>query len=165
MASVHDVAAYILRQCGPMSTMKLQKLVYYAQAWHLVWVEEPLFPERIEAWANGPVSPDLYRKHRGRFTVTDWPAGDPEVLDASERGTVDAVLRTYGDLEGRKLSYLTHAEGPWRDARRGLHPTEISDREIEKSAMQDYYVAVDADDSATPVNQLDWGLWEDERVG
>ena len=46
--SVLDVAAYILDKRGKMSTWKLQKLCYYAQAWSLVWDEEPLFEENIE---------------------------------------------------------------------------------------------------------------------
>jgi uncharacterized phage-associated protein len=54
VASVFDVAQYILRKQGGMTTMKLQKLVYYAQAWSLVWDEEPLFDQPIEAWSNGP---------------------------------------------------------------------------------------------------------------
>ena len=49
MANVFDVAACILKQKGPMTAMKLQKLLYYSQAWSLVWDEKPLFPERIEA--------------------------------------------------------------------------------------------------------------------
>ena len=55
MMTVLDVAAYILERQGSMTTMKLQKLVYYCQAWSLVWDERPLFDESIEAWANGPV--------------------------------------------------------------------------------------------------------------
>ena len=58
--SVHDVAAYILKKQGEMSAMKLQKLVYYSQAWSLVWDEKPLFRAQIEAWANGPVVRSLY---------------------------------------------------------------------------------------------------------
>ncbi|HSS48337.1 MAG TPA: type II toxin-antitoxin system antitoxin SocA domain-containing protein, partial [Thermoanaerobaculia bacterium] len=65
MTTVHNVAAYILQKQGEMTAMKLQKLVYYSQAWSLVWDEEPLFAERVEAWANGPVVPDLYREHKG----------------------------------------------------------------------------------------------------
>ena len=57
--SVLDVAASILKQHGPMSTWKLQKLCYYSQAWSLVWDEEPLFSEDIQAWAHGPVIPKL----------------------------------------------------------------------------------------------------------
>ena len=52
--NVLDIAAYILCKQGAMTAMKLQKLVYYSQAWSLVWDDKPLFRERIEAWANGP---------------------------------------------------------------------------------------------------------------
>ena len=70
--SAHDVAAFILKESGPMTAMKLQKLVYYCQAWSLVWDEKPLFKEKIEAWANGPVVRALYEKHRGKFKVSSW---------------------------------------------------------------------------------------------
>ena len=59
MTSIFDVAAYVLDKLGVMTTMKLEKLCYYSQAWSLVWDERRLFPERFEAWANGPVGPDL----------------------------------------------------------------------------------------------------------
>lgn len=154
MPSVHDIAAYMLRQHGPMSTWKLQKLVYYAQAWHLVWEENPLFHARIEAWANGPVIPELYRHHRGRFTVDTWSKGDPSALDEQARETVDAVLRGYGRMSGRQLSHLAHSEAPWREARRGLEPTDRSTRPITPQAMQSFYTALDADENAQPVEAL-----------
>jgi uncharacterized phage-associated protein len=66
---VVDIAEYILEQLGEITTMKLHKLLYYCQAWHLVWDEEPLFEARIEAWANGPVAPEIYELHRGIFKV------------------------------------------------------------------------------------------------
>src|SRR5260221_11586367 len=62
--SVFDVAAYIIKKMGPVSAMKLHKLIYYCQAWSLVWDERPLFQEKIEAWANGPVIRDLFVFHR-----------------------------------------------------------------------------------------------------
>ena len=55
MASVYDVAAFILGRLGQVGAMKLQKLVYYSQAWSLVWDDQPLFSETIEAWDKGPV--------------------------------------------------------------------------------------------------------------
>ena len=65
MATVFDVAKYILEQLGPLSTMKLQKLCYYAQAWSLAWDEEPLFPHEFEAWVNGPVCRELFIAIKG----------------------------------------------------------------------------------------------------
>jgi uncharacterized phage-associated protein len=139
MASVHDVAAAILERQGQMSAMKLQKLVYYCQAWHLVWDEEPLFPDRIEAWANGPVVPALYREHRGQFSVATWSRGDSSRLTHAQIETIEAVLEGYGDRPGQWLSDLTHQERPWREARQGLAPGERGSREITKAAMAEYY--------------------------
>jgi uncharacterized phage-associated protein len=143
VATVHDVAAYILETIGrPISTMKLQKLVYYSQAWHLAWEERLLFNERLEAWVNGPVSPALYTEHRGKFEVSEWPMGDSSALDDGEQETIDIVLRGYGQRSGQWLGAQTHAEDPWRDARRGLAANERSSREIKPSAMLEFYQGV-----------------------
>src|SRR5271154_1529074 len=99
MATVFDVAAYVLAEKGKMTAMKLQKLVYYAQAWSLVWDEKPLFSSRIEAWANGPVCPALYASHRGSFELNpkDFQRGDPDKLTTNQRAIVDRILAYYGD--------------------------------------------------------------------
>lgn len=144
MANAHDVAAYILKRRGSMSAMKLQKLVYYSQAWHLVWDDEPLFRERIEAWANGPVAPALYSHHRGQFSVERWPLGNPDALMPAQTETIDAVLDYYGDRDAYWLSELTHREPPWRDARRGLAPGARSSQEITAASMAEYYGSLTA---------------------
>jgi uncharacterized phage-associated protein len=138
MPSVHDVAAYILKRRGTMTAMKLQKLVYYAQAWSLVWDEEPLFPERIEAWANGPVVYELYDRHRGQFKVSEWN-GDPSALNKDQRETVDSVLKFYGIKSSQELSNLTHREEPWKIARKGMGSGERGNSEITLSSMAEYY--------------------------
>ncbi len=145
MASVHDVAAYILRQQGSMTTMKLQKLVYYSQGWSLAWDGEPLFHEEIEAWANGPVVRDLFALHRGKFTVSKWPEGDPEALKPDQKETIDAVLEGYGDLTGQQLSDKTHAERPWIEARGNLAPGLFSNQVVNLDAMQDYFGGLNQD--------------------
>ena len=139
MATAHDVAAYILKSCGSMSAMKLQKLAYYSQAWHLVWEDKPLFSEKIEAWANGPVVPVLYREHRGAFNVASWPRGSAERLTDAERSAIDDALAYYGDKTAFWLSELTHREAPWRDAREGLGAGERSSREIKQSSIAEFY--------------------------
>jgi uncharacterized phage-associated protein len=142
MATAHDVAAYILRNLDGMSAMKLQKLVYYSQAWHLVWADNALFPDKVEAWANGPVVPALYKHHRGSFTVKCWSPGDAGRLSQEERASVDAVLSFYGEKDAFWLSELTHREAPWKDAREGLAPGERGSREITKAAMAEYYASL-----------------------
>jgi len=156
MASVHDVANYILKARGEISTWKLQKLLYYSQAWHLVWLEKPLFQADFQAWANGPVAPAIYKIHRGRFSVSEWPKGDASKLDEGSKRAIDAVLDSYGNLSGFQLSELTHGEDPWNDARKGLPPTASSQVVISKQALQGYYTALAHDDDAVAVDKLDW---------
>lgn len=142
MASALDVADYILKKIGSTSSWKLQKLVYYSQAWHLVWEDAPLFNERIEAWANGPVSPALYEKHKGGFTVETISGGNAKKLAKKEKEAIDTVIKFYGEYSGQQLSDLTHSEDPWLNARDGLAATERGNREITLEAMSEYYTSL-----------------------
>ncbi|MCX7044060.1 MAG: DUF4065 domain-containing protein [Candidatus Sumerlaeota bacterium] len=148
LISAHDVAAYILRACGEMTAMKLQKLLYYCQAWSLVWDERPLFKEDIEAWTNGPVVREVYEKHKGQFLVSDWPLGNPDVLNDEQRETIKAVLDGYGSKPSQWLSDLTHMERPWKDAREGLSDDDRGHRVISHAAMGEYYSSLPPDSSA-----------------
>lgn len=140
MATVFDVADYVLKKQGSMTATKLQKLCYYSQAWHLVWEETALFQERIEAWANGPVVRSLYRQHRLQYLVDNMDGvGDGSRLTPPEKETVDVVLGFYGSMSGAELSELTHREDPWRRARAETPPGERSDAEIPLAFMAEYY--------------------------
>lgn len=143
---VFDVAAYILEKMEPMTTMKLQKLVYYSQAWSLVWDEKLLFEESIEAWANGPVVRELFDYHRGMYEISEMPIGNPRLLNQEQRETVDAVLDYYGDKSAQWLIELTHMEDPWKQARRGLQPLERGNRVMSLDTIADYYSSLPAED-------------------
>lgn len=139
MATVLDVAAYLLKKQGAMTAMKLQKLAYYSQAWSLVWDDAPMFPEKIEAWANGPVVPALYDAHRGQYTVASIDGGKFSRLTKIQRETIDAVIEGYGDKTSQWLSDLTHQEAPWQDARKNLRDGERGNAVITHAAMAEYY--------------------------
>lgn len=140
MATVFDVARYILEKKGTMSTMKLQKLCYYCQAWSLVWDDAPLFNEEFHAWANGPVCHELFYHTQGKFSVSanDEP-GDSTVLTSEQKDTIDTVLDYYSPHDAQWLSQLTHMEDPWNNARTGLPIGMGSDRIITKESMAIYY--------------------------
>lgn len=142
--SVYDVAEAILQKGGPMTAMKLQKLVYYAQAWSLVWDEQPLFDEQIQAWANGPVCRALYAKHRQMFTLVPGMGifgGDPTKLSPSQLETIERVVDFYGQKSAQWLSDLTHLETPWKAARQraNVNDGEASEEEITLADMHEYY--------------------------
>lgn len=139
MCTSLDVAAYILVKKDRLTTVKLQKLVYYAQAWSLVWDEKPLFRDRIEAWASGPVVKRLYLAHRGKYDVRRIKGGNARVLTKTQKDSIDAVLKYYGNESTQWLVDLTHKEGPWREARGGLSPGERGNNVITHEAMTEYY--------------------------
>ena len=138
VASVFDVAKYILRKSGPIPAMKLQKLVYYSQVWSLVWDERPLFPEQIEAWVYGPVVRALYQQHRGHWLVSHIK-GSLSHLDSVARETIDMVLDYYGHKDATWLSDLSHMEDPWKNARGTLPCDAHSGSEITLEAIYEYY--------------------------
>ncbi len=131
---------------GPLSRMKLLKLVYYAQAWALAWDGAPLFSERIEAWADGPVVRSLWAREKHLAPVEP----DANALTVAERETVRAVLAFYGAFDGEDLSEITHVEKPWHDAREGVPHGEKSQGEITPEAMRSYYGAVKCDGKSIP---------------
>lgn len=142
MANVIDVAVYILEQTGSVTTMKLQKLVYYAQVRYLVENGRPLFEDEIQAWANGPVSPKLYHVHSGRYMVGKdglGSSGSSGALSYSEKAAANLVVERLGSYSGEDLRELSHSERPWQDARRGYAPGDRCDAPITVESMRDFY--------------------------
>lgn len=142
-ATIYAAGRHIMEQKGEMTVMKLHKLLYYCQAWSLVWDGVPLFEQRIEAWASGPVIPDLYKLHKGQFVVsadTSWLNQVVGVeLTGDQTETIDAILEAYGDKDSAELSWLTHHEEPWSGTREGVPLGERSNREISHESMANYY--------------------------
>jgi uncharacterized phage-associated protein len=141
MVSVLDVAKLITDTVGEISAMKLQKLMFYCAAWNLVWEESCLFDEDFQAWANGPVLPDLYARHKGHFKVSSafFADGNPDKLTPGQKENVSRVLEFYGEKSAQWLSDLTHQEDPWLNARGDTPTGAASTAIITKAAMHEYY--------------------------
>ena len=143
MADIFDAAKYILEKQGSMSTMKLQKLCYYSQAWSLVWNDGcPLFQEDFQAWTNGPVCKKLFDKHKGKYTIDASEIDTDIKLTQCEIETIDSVLESYGNKSSQWLSALTHLEAPWNDARVGFADGDNCSNIITKENMREYYASL-----------------------
>lgn len=127
-----------------LTPLKLQKLAYYSQAWSLVWKEQPMFTEDFQAWANGPVSPELYEKHKGTYSIEKNFLSEFTGFDFGKEdlNTINSVLAFYGDKEPFYLSELTHKELPWREARGNTPMGALSTNVISKKSMQEYYTGI-----------------------
>lgn len=138
--SVFDVATWFLSRNIPITHKKLQKLCYYAQAWHCVFYQKPFFYETFEAWIHGPVAPCLYPKYAD-FGWNPIPPEAPndEDFTEDELEVLNAVFDAYGDFSGFELESLTHSEDPWIEARRGIDPLEASHETISTETMRKFY--------------------------
>lgn len=132
MNTAMDIAKYVRSNKSPYGKMQVMKIVYYSQAWSLVWTGRPLFDEELEAWQNGPVARSVYYR---------W--NDPNEcgtsLDDNASQIVDAVFDFYGHFSGSALSEMTHLEQPWLDAREGIPEGATSNEPISTSAMRRFF--------------------------
>lgn len=143
MPTVDQVADYFIgraREVGePITNLKVQKLVYYAQAWYLALYGKTLFDGDFEAWVHGPVNPTLYKRFR-RF---GWKSIDSTIeqptLDAQVHEHLEEVWEVYGGLSAWDLERLTHQEEPWQQPRVGLASDEYCDTAIDPAIMATYY--------------------------
>lgn len=125
-----------------LTNKKLQKLLYYSQAWSLVIKKKPLFKEDFQAWVHGPAIPSVYKEFRlfGFSPIKkEIKKDDFAPLTEDEKDIISEVWRVYGKYDASYLEILTHNENPWLKARKGRFPYEASKNIIEKSVMKEYY--------------------------
>lgn len=139
-----DVAKFFIasfqKKNKEISNLKLQKLLYYAQAWHLALYGPVLFQDSIEAWVHGPVVRDVFRNYK----EYGWhPISERVQADGLDEFSfhLKEVIRRYGKFDAVTLERMTHQETPWREARGTLAPDEPSNRVITTESMKNYYRA------------------------
>lgn len=142
--TVADYFLALANETGDAITnLKLQKLVYYAQAWHLANFGKPLFDEDFEAWIHGPVIPKLYKlyKERGSQPIILNKKFDQvaDLFDADTRKFLEKIVDVYFSETAYRLESMTHQEDPWIEARHGFAADENCSTIIKKDIMRDYY--------------------------
>lgn len=158
--NIQDIAEYtilrLMQNGQSVCPLKLQKLLYYIQAWHLVYFNENIFVEQPEAWVNGPVYRNVYNQYKNigiynNFTMKDLNVSNEDLsnkiqqkakelnLDTEQCNFLEAIFLHYGTMSHDRLVYLTHSEKPWNTAREGLSPIDYSENKISLDEMKEYY--------------------------
>ncbi|MBT0569794.1 DUF4065 domain-containing protein [Curvibacter sp. CHRR-16] len=134
-----------------LTPMKLQKLLYFAQAWHLKGTNGlPVLDDHFARWKYGPVIPAIYHEFkafgyqpitRKATTLSMNDAGYSVLVpmvpaeDLSTWGLIDAIINSYGSFDAQTLSTMTHEENSaWAqgnpDGSVITHPEILSDTTI-----------------------------------
>lgn len=150
MNSIHDIADYIILRVksedknASLINLKLQKLLYYVQAWSYGIHKQPMFSENFEAWIHGPVNREIY----DRFNSTKYLYSEISLEDCRNKDValssedaefVDFILENYLKYSGAELERLSHTETPWVKTRGDLGVNERCDKVILPELMIEYY--------------------------
>ena len=100
-----------------LSNLKLQKLLYYMQGFHLAFFDEPFFNESIEAWTYGPVVTVVFQEFKKykKDSINPDNYHDDLVLTDDEQQMFDMVYSEYNRYSAVALMNMTHTEGPWKN--------------------------------------------------
>lgn len=138
-----------------ISPLKLQKLLYYVQSWHIAKFEkEILFNSLPEAWVNGPVYRDVYNQYKSTFFKNENIVTNLDEIQLSEQLELKqknlnldenqlklsiTVLEAYSKLSDERLVLMTHSEEPWNEARKGLSPIQRSETKLSVDTIYNYF--------------------------
>ena len=148
---VNIVADYVILRLNSdekvnLINLKLQKLLYYLQAWSLGINQEPFLKWSFDARVHGPVSRELYNRFRlshslySFITVSDVVNENPEASIAQDDiEFINYILDNYAGYSGAELESMTHKENPWLEAREGSAPMQSCDKTISEETMRVYY--------------------------
>ena len=144
------LAAYILAKLGPTNHLKIHKLIYYIEAYHLAYFDQSLIDDNFKAWVHGPVVLKVWHKFKDKANVYDGlilkkEFVKPVINEVKKKLTkeqitfINDVLQEFGKRTPFDLESLTHNEKPWIVARRGIPPDAPSTNIISKELMKKYY--------------------------
>lgn len=141
MLTIFEVAKIFL-SFSAMTHKKLQKLCYYAYAWHMALEDTLLFSSHFEAWVHGSVSPELYSRYVG-FCFNEIPQEvslDKKLIKHDKMDFLKHIYRIYGKMTGDQLECLICKETPYIQARGNLEIWEPCRTKINDDVIKTFYL-------------------------
>lgn len=139
---------YILLKYGPMSHLKLQKLLFYCDAYHLAYFNEELITDNFEAWVHGPVSKKVFDSFKDKSILysdlsfsgnSDKTINQFSELTSEQQELINDVLSVLSRWTSLQLETSTHKEMPWIEARNGIGIGDRCNNEISKETTRLFY--------------------------
>lgn len=153
MNNINNIADYVIctaykRKEEFLSHGKLQKLLYYIQAWSYGITGKPLFDGAFQAWVHGPANVEIFHRFKDKgktlyseITIQDIINMNPVIDNPENREVVDLVLGNYLKYSGADLERISHSEKPWREARDNCRTWDRCEKEITPASMRAFYGA------------------------
>lgn len=138
------VIEYLLCRCEDITPLALQKALYYVQGFYYAFLNEFAFDDDCEAWAHGPVYPEIYNRYSAyRFDpIAGAETCDESAITDYQKAVIDSVIKNMCCYSGKVLESFTHSEQPWLKTRGDLPTAMNSNRIIDKSEIAEYFESV-----------------------
>lgn len=143
-----DIARYVIKYSNDqdygVSNLKLQKILYFIQAYFLIQTNHPCFREPIEAWDFGPVVPTVYKQYK-MYASADVPTMESYIsfdgddiwkskrirfnkinIKDEDKILINKVVDKFSEYSATDLVTLTQHQTPWIDAFSSGKNNEIS---------------------------------------
>ena len=156
IATPNNVSDYLIsfaHSTGDVITnLKLQKLLFYSQAWYLALKDDYIFEEDFQAWVHGPVLVSQYQRFRHySYHPISEDITEPDIPQELINH-LNEIMDVFGGEGAYTLERLVHQESPWIESRDNLDQTEPSTNIISKEKMKTFYKQMaemqNAEDSA-----------------
>ena len=140
-SKINRVINYILNRCEDITSLALQKSLYYVQGFYYAFNNEFLFEEDCQAWAHGPVYPEVYFKYKHyKFDpIESENVVSDTVFTSSELIIIENVIKYFCCYSGKVLEKFTHSEYPWLETRGEIPELELSTEIIKKEYIRKYF--------------------------
>ena len=150
MEDIDDIADYIIYYVKSegsrvsLINMKIQKLLYFIQAWSYGINNSPLFDGEFEAWIHGPINTHIY----DRFCESKTLYSEINIEDCkrthfqlSNKNSefIDFILENYVKFSSAELEQLIQEELPWTKTRGHIDRNERCNKVISAELLKEYY--------------------------
>lgn len=139
--TIYNIADFFLSK-ESMTNKKLQKLCYYAQAWHLALLNKKLFEENFLADVYGPLNVNLNKKYKNYNWKKIPKRKIKNIFSEETLNLLESIVKTYIKYNASELEYLTMNEIPWIEARKGIGEWEKTENIINEETMKKYYKSI-----------------------
>ena len=137
VSNSYKIARWFLHT-EPMTHKKLQKLLYFSYGIYLAWhnndvnkLNEFLFENKFEAWVHGPVDPVIYSLYKNYGVNYLYIEKEEEFnFNNDILNALNKTLEIYGEYSADELENISHYQAPWKNARKGLLPIDVSNNKI-----------------------------------
>jgi uncharacterized phage-associated protein len=170
MSQAIEVARYLLHLAAPvededadcLSNLRLQKLLYYVQGWHLAAYGKPLFTDPIEAWTHGPVVRDIYTQFKQYGGNPIPPSEGTPLVKLADRDKffVSTIWEQYKMYSPTALRAMIHREKPWKEAFAHHGPDGRCEEEITANALREFFAPQLRERTLRGNSSINVDLWD-----